>query len=130
MGLGRRHAWLLSLALGTVCAQARACEPAAFDFPQFLKDLDRSSDGYLQQEELVGARYDPARYLGQLEKPPNTAEAFAELDANRDRRLSLEELWNWGRYTHNACAGMTQTEEAARPGLVKRLKRLLTRLAG
>lgn len=104
--------------------------PAAFDFPQFLKDLDRSSDGYLQQEELVGARYDPARYLGQLEKPPNTAEAFAELDANRDRRLSLEELWNWGRYTHNACAGMTQTEEAARPGLVKRLKRLLTRLAG
>lgn len=88
------------------CAAALACEPAAFDFPRFLADHDTNRDGFLQQGELVDVAYDPDRYLGRLDKPVNTAQAFVELDADKDRRLSLQELWAWGQYTRNACAGM------------------------
>lgn len=80
---------------------AHACDPPAFDFPRFLHDHDRDQDGFLQKSELLTASAD--NYRNTLDKPITTEAAFAELDRDRDGKLSLEELWAWGRYTHNTC---------------------------
>lgn len=104
---------------------AAACEPPAFDFPKFLVDHDHNKDGYLQSQELVGVRYNQDGYQGRLDKPLNTGEAFSELDADGDQRLSQEELWAWGRYTHNACANRDWPSATAKPGLFERLNSML-----
>lgn len=87
------------------CLAANACDPAAFDFDQYLDAHDRNRDGLLQRDELLaGASGTDGGYGSTLDKPVNTAEAFAALDADRNGALTRDELWQWGQHTHNACA--------------------------
>ncbi len=78
-----------------------ACEPVAFDFEALLHDADRNKDGFVQESELLLIPND--RMVG-LDKAVNTKQAFSELDSNHDQKLSEDELWMWGKYTHNGCA--------------------------
>jgi hypothetical protein len=97
------YRWLLLAVFFSLTASvAIACEPPAFDFPRFLADHDKNKDGFLQKKELLAAKADG--YTAKLDKPINTAQAFAELDKNKDKKLSIKELWAWGHYTHNSCA--------------------------
>lgn len=97
-------AFAAAIALAT-CPTANACDPAAFDFDQYLAEHDRDRDGLLQRDELLaGSSGTDGGYGSSLDKPVNTAEAFATLDADRNGALTSDELWQWGQYTHNACA--------------------------
>lgn len=88
---------------------ANACDPAAFDFDQYLADHDRDRDGLLQRAELLaGASGVDGGYGGNLDMPVNTAEAFTALDSDRNGALTRDELWQWGEHTHNACADWPQ----------------------
>lgn len=94
---------LLSLAFGT-SGSALACDPITFNFDRYLADKDRNHDGRLQQAELLAAGDPGTNYGAALDRPLNTAAAFVQLDVNRDGALESEELWQWGKYTHDACA--------------------------
>ncbi len=83
-----------------------ACEPSAFDFDLFLKVNDMYKDGFLSMDELLNG--DMSRFYGNdLSRPVNTVEAFNELDKNGDKKLSKEELWQWGDYNVNGCEGFS-----------------------
>ena len=85
---------------------ARACEPSAFDLDAYLSQNDSNHDGSLTLPELLAA---PAgvdgAYGATLDVPVNTRDAFGALDADRDGRLSSDELWQRGSRVHDACAG-------------------------
>lgn len=104
---------LVIAAIASLAASpAHACDPAAFDFDAYLRDADRSGDGFLQSDELFAAPTGTdGGYGGTLDVPVNTAAAFAQLDADRDRKLGSDELWQWGKHTHNACAGWERSPE-------------------
>jgi hypothetical protein len=97
-----RSLFLIFVLLISPVTLLHACEPATFDFDLFLKKNDKNKDTYLQKDELLSAD-NSISYGNYLDKPITTAEAFVELDANKDKKLSSEELWQWGQYTHNGC---------------------------
>jgi Ca2+-binding EF-hand superfamily protein len=86
-----------------------ACEPKAFDFNLFMEVNDANGDGYLSWDELKNADMN-RDYNNSLTKPVNTVEAFNELDKNGDKKLSKEELWQWGKHNFNGCAGFPELD--------------------
>jgi hypothetical protein len=93
---------MLCLLLGSMSNLARACDPVAFNFDEFLKQNDLNHDGFLQRSELLDARF--RAWTDILDKSITTPEAFVELDINLDHKISTDEIWNWGKYVHNTCA--------------------------
>lgn len=82
-------ALVVVLGVGVVVAQERGgrapvpqsappppAKPIAFDVDAFIKQFDKNGDGYLQAEEM----------------PPEVRSAFERIDANKDGKLSREEL--------------------------------------
>jgi hypothetical protein len=65
-----------------------------------------NKDGFLSLKELLNA--DMSREYGNaLARPVTTIEAFNELVKNKDKRLSKEELWQWGDYNADGCEGFS-----------------------
>jgi hypothetical protein len=95
---------LIGLVLLIPSMPLKACEPTTFDFDLLLSKNDKNKNQHLQKDELLAIKDLDYAYGNTLDKPINTAAAFTELDKNTDNRLSLEELWAWGVYQHNACA--------------------------
>lgn len=87
-----------------ISSTALACDPAAFDFDLFVKVNDKNHDGFLSLDELLNADMERG-YNNSLTRPINTKEAFIELDKNHDQKLSIEEIWKWGKYNVNGCEG-------------------------
>ena len=117
------------VALAATTGAARACDPAAFDFTAYLADADRDGDGRLRREELLAAPPGTGDgYGGRLDLAVNTVSAFESLDADRDGRLTDEELWRWGEHTHDACADWNANQGGGRSD--GWLQRALAWLAG
>ena len=100
---------VFTLFIFTFMGASFACEPKAFDFNLFMKVNDVNGDGYLSLSELKNADMN-RDYYNSLTKPVNTVEAFNELDKNGDKRLSQEELWQWGTHNFNGCAGFPELD--------------------
>ena len=90
----------VGIAAALFASKAHACEPAAFDFDVLMETSDVNHDGYLQRDELLAVGT-----FDMLDKDINTDLAFDALDTNHEQKISHQELWQWGEYTHNACAG-------------------------
>jgi hypothetical protein len=116
-----RRLFLILVLIMSPVTLLQACEPATFDFDLFLKTNDKNKDTYLQKDELLTAN-ENGDYGNYLEKPIATAEAFTTLDANKDKKLSSEELWQWGQYTHNGCENFNMhAGKKTEPGFFERI---------
>jgi hypothetical protein len=123
-----RSLFLIFVLLMSPLTLLQACEPATFDFGLFLKTNDKNKDTYLQKDELLSAD-NSISYGTYLDKPITTAEAFIELDANKDKKLSSEELWQWGQYTHDGCENFNMhAGKNSAPGFFERIINWLVNL--